>query len=113
MIRVGLVLAWIATISGHCRIGTTLAAPVAAAAARAAEPGLLLLEAADVLPRAAAAVLPFRFMLAFPTEVLAGLRERHEAIALLGWQWLYVAAAAAASLAVWRAGVRRFSAFGG
>ena len=35
------------------------------------------------------------------------------AVVLLGWQWLYVAGAATVALTVWRAGVRRFSAFGG
>jgi ABC-2 type transport system permease protein len=74
---------------------------------------LIPLEALPVWVRGAAAVLPFRFMLAFPTEVLAGLVERRHAVALLGWQWLYVAGAATAALTLWRAGVRRFSAFGG
>jgi ABC-2 type transport system permease protein len=74
---------------------------------------LIPLEALPGWVRAAATVLPFRFMLAFPTEVLAGLVERRHAVVLLGWQWLYVAGAATVALTVWRAGVRRFSAFGG
>ena len=74
---------------------------------------LIPLEALPGWVRRAAAVLPFRFMLAFPTEVLSGLVERRHAVALLGWQWLYVASAATVALTAWRAGVRRFSAFGG
>jgi ABC-2 type transport system permease protein len=70
----------------------------------------------EVLPAwvgRAAQVLPFRFMLGFPVETLAGLLAPGQALKLLGWQWLYVAASATAALWVWRTGVRRFSAFGG
>jgi ABC-2 type transport system permease protein len=62
---------------------------------------------------AAAEVLPFRFMLAFPVEVLVGLLTPAQAVHLLAAQWLYVVAAFVGALSVWRAGVRRFSAFGG
>jgi len=63
--------------------------------------------------RGAARVLPFRFMLALPVETMAGLLGPGEAARLLAWQWLYVAGAATGALALWRAGVRRFSAYGG
>jgi ABC-2 type transport system permease protein len=74
---------------------------------------LIPLEAMPRWVRAAAEVLPFRFMLAFPVEVLVGLQTPAQALRQLGAQWAYVAAALAGALWVWRAGVRRFSAFGG
>ena len=70
----------------------------------------------ELLPgwaRAVAGVLPFRYMLAFPAETLVGLLTPATAVRLLAVQWLYVAAMAVAARAAWRAGVRRFSAFGG
>jgi ABC-2 type transport system permease protein len=70
----------------------------------------------EVLPGWAikvAAVLPFRFMLAFPVETLVGLLSPAQAVRQLGAQWLYVVVTAVFALRVWRAGVRRFAAFGG
>jgi ABC-2 type transport system permease protein len=60
-----------------------------------------------------AAVLPFRFMLAFPVETLVGLLSPAQALRQLGAQWLYVAVTGVLALRAWRAGVRRFAAFGG
>ena len=60
-----------------------------------------------------AAVLPFRFMLAFPVETLVGLLSPAEALRQLAYQWLYIAVTGLVALRVWRAGVRRFAAFGG
>jgi ABC-2 type transport system permease protein len=74
---------------------------------------LIPLEALPHWVGRAAQVLPFRFMLGFPVEVLAGLVGPGQALRLLLWQWVYVAAAATAALWIWRAGVRRFAAFGG
>jgi ABC-2 type transport system permease protein len=61
----------------------------------------------------AAAVLPFRFMLGFPVEVLVGLVTPATALRQLGVQWAYVLVLSALAMLVWRAGVRRFAAFGG
>jgi ABC-2 type transport system permease protein len=61
----------------------------------------------------AARFLPFRYMLAFPTEMVIGLTPRHVALGELAVQWLFVALLGAASAATWRLGVRRFAAFGG
>jgi ABC-2 type transport system permease protein len=58
-------------------------------------------------------VLPFRFMLAFPVEVLVGLMSPGDAIRQLAAQWLYVALIGVLALRAWRAGVRRYAAFGG
>lgn len=57
--------------------------------------------------------LPFRYMLAFPVEVLIGMTPRRLALLELGVQWLFVAALALAARGAWRAGLRRYSAFGG
>jgi len=70
----------------------------------------------DVLPRwirGATRVLPFRYMLGFPVETLVGLESRATALRELGIQWGYVAFFFGFSLLVWRAGVRRFAAYGG
>jgi ABC-2 type transport system permease protein len=61
----------------------------------------------------AAYLLPFRYTLSFPVETLIGLDDRAGALRALGVQWLYVVVLLAATLAVWRAGMRRFVAFGG
>jgi len=63
--------------------------------------------------REIAAVLPFRYTLAFPVEVLIGLSGPRAALRDLAVQWAYAAATAATALWAWRAGVRRFAAFGG
>ena len=70
----------------------------------------------DLFPQAVqriALVLPFRFLLSFPVELMLGKHGRGEALALLGGQWLYVALALIATSLVWRAGLRRFAAYGG
>ncbi len=61
----------------------------------------------------AARVLPFRYMLAFPVEMIVGMTSRGAALAELAVQWGYVALLALAVQAAWRAGLRRFAAFGG
>jgi ABC-2 type transport system permease protein len=61
----------------------------------------------------AAAVLPFRFMLGFPVEILVGLVGPAAAARQLCVQWGYVLMLFAAAMLVWRHGVRRFAAFGG
>jgi ABC-2 type transport system permease protein len=58
-------------------------------------------------------VLPFRFLLSFPVEIILARRTRLESLALLGGQWAYVALALAAVALVWRAGMKRFGAYGG
>ena len=57
--------------------------------------------------------LPFFYMLGFPVETMVGRMDRPAFLAALGVQWLYVALMLAAVLLVWRAGMRRFVAFGG
>jgi ABC-2 type transport system permease protein len=62
---------------------------------------------------ALARLLPFRYMLAFPVEMLVGLVGRGRALADLGVQWLFVALLLAGALGAWKVGLRRFAAFGG
>jgi ABC-2 type transport system permease protein len=70
----------------------------------------------DLLPAWAvtlARALPFWYMLGFPVETAVGLLDRNAALAALGVQWLYTALLLVIALAVWRAGMKRFVAFGG
>ncbi len=62
---------------------------------------------------ALARALPFRYMLAFPVEMVIGMLGRDRALAELGIQWGFVAVLALAAAGVWRLGLRRFAAFGG
>lgn len=62
---------------------------------------------------AIARFLPFRYMLAFPVELIAGMTPRPEALAELGIQACFIALLALAARLVWRAGLRRFAAYGG
>jgi ABC-2 type transport system permease protein len=60
-----------------------------------------------------ARVLPFRYMLGFPVEMIVGLTPRPRALAELAVQWLYVAVLFVGAKAAWRMGMRRFSSVGG
>jgi len=57
--------------------------------------------------------LPFRYMLAFPVELITGTLSRPEALAELGTQWAFAAALLLAASTMWRLGTRRFAAYGG
>ena len=61
----------------------------------------------------AARFLPFRYMLAFPVEMIIGMTPRAAALRELGVQWLFVLLLAAGARLAWRAGMRRFAAYGG
>jgi ABC-2 type transport system permease protein len=61
----------------------------------------------------AARYLPFRYILGFPVETLIGLESTSSALRELGVQWLFVAVSLVATLALWRAALKRFAAFGG
>jgi ABC-2 type transport system permease protein len=57
--------------------------------------------------------LPFWYTLGFPVETAVGPLATDQALRALGVQWAYVAGMLVAALAIWRAGMRRFVAFGG
>jgi ABC-2 type transport system permease protein len=60
-----------------------------------------------------AQVLPFRYTLGFPVEVITGMLDVQTALRQLALQWMHAAIMATAGLLAFRAGVRRFGAFGG
>jgi len=69
----------------------------------------------ELFPRwveAVARVLPFRYMLAFPVEMVIGMTPRPRALLELAVQWTFVVALALAARGAWRLGLRRFAAFG-
>ncbi len=74
---------------------------------------LIPLEALPSWIGRAAAVLPLRFMLGYPVEILIGLMSPAAALRQLAVQWGYVLLLYAGAMLVWRAGLRRFNAFGG
>jgi ABC-2 type transport system permease protein len=57
-------------------------------------------------------VLPFRWMVAFPVELLLGQLTPEETLAGFGIQLGWLAVHAGAAALVWRAGLRRYSAVG-
>ncbi|MET0344133.1 MAG: ABC-2 family transporter protein [Polyangiales bacterium] len=63
--------------------------------------------------RAAVGFLPFRQMLAFPVENVLGLMSRADSVRDLGLQWAWVAAFTLLLSSLWRAGMKRFGAYGG
>ena len=57
--------------------------------------------------------LPFRYMLAFPVELVTGGLSRGQALAQLAAQWGFVLVLLAVAAGMWRLGTRRFAAAGG
>jgi ABC-2 type transport system permease protein len=64
---------------------------------------------ANTLTRA----LPFWYSLGFPVETAIGMLDLPAALHALGIQWLYVLGLLGTAIITWRAGMRRFVAFGG
>jgi ABC-2 type transport system permease protein len=60
-----------------------------------------------------ASALPFRYTLAFPVEVFTGMLDDKGILRDLAVQWAYVAGTTVAALLGWRAGLRKFAAYGG
>ena len=70
----------------------------------------------DLFPAAVrnlALVLPFRFQLSYPVELMLGRSSRLEALELLGAQWAYVLAFLLVTRVAWRSGLRHYAAYGG
>lgn len=62
--------------------------------------------------RSWAALLPFRYMVGFPVEILTGQLGRAEILNGLAVQAAWLAAALAVSWLLWRAGAKRYTAIG-
>ncbi|MEO7329822.1 MAG: ABC-2 family transporter protein, partial [Minicystis sp.] len=70
----------------------------------------------DLFPPAVRAVthaLPFRYTLGVPVEIVTGTLRGEALYHAMLIQWAYVLGIAGAALWVWRAGIKRFSAYGG
>lgn len=70
----------------------------------------------ELLPgwiREIAYLLPFRYTLGFPVELLTGMEPAGGVVQGLLIEWSYVAATLVTALLFWRVGLRRFGAFGG
>jgi ABC-2 type transport system permease protein len=71
----------------------------------------------ELLPHALAHrlthALPFWYSLGFPVETAIGLLDKPAALHALGIQWLYIVGLFFTAVFTWRAGMRRFVAFGG
>ena len=63
--------------------------------------------------RAAAVLLPFRYMAAFPAEVVTGRLSGEEVVVGLCWQGGWLVVSVALAVVLWRQGVRRYAALGG
>lgn len=56
--------------------------------------------------------LPFRYMLGFPVEMMIGMADRAAALRGLAFQWSMVLILGAVATVAWRAGLKRFEAYG-
>jgi ABC-2 type transport system permease protein len=65
------------------------------------------------LLRGIADLLPFRYMIGLPVELMTATWDVPGALAMLGAQWLWVLVLGAAALVAWHRGVARYAAFGG
>lgn len=60
-----------------------------------------------------AELLPFRYQIGVPVEILIGAHAPAEALALVARQWTWAIFHAGLALLLWRHGIRRFAAYGG
>ena len=63
--------------------------------------------------KTAAIVLPFRYMVAFPVEVLTSNLSRGDLMSGFAIQCTWLAVSVVLTVVIWRRGVRRYAAFGG
>src|SRR5262249_3717912 len=63
--------------------------------------------------RRALQVLPFRYQIGFPVEILTRGLDRGTALRLLLGQWIWVGLFLLGLRAIWRKGLQRFAAYGG
>jgi ABC-2 type transport system permease protein len=74
---------------------------------------LIPLELFPAWVRSIAYVLPFRYTLGFPVELLIGMVPIGSVVGGLLIEWAYVGVSFVGAVWFWRAGVRRYGAFGG
>lgn len=70
----------------------------------------------DLFPpalRGVAELLPFRYQIGLPVEVMTGTHSFEQAARLVLFQWAWAAALIGITLFAWQRGVKRFQAFGG
>ncbi len=115
-----LALAWLITFSIMFAIGALAFYVTKAMALMNLYFGLFSLFSGYLLPiellpgplRTAAEVLPFRFMLSVPIELMTKSLGARELVAIMVGQLAWGAGAVAIAFGVWRAGLRRFEAVG-
>src|SRR5262249_8992521 len=74
---------------------------------------LMPLELFPVWVQKLARALPARYSLGFPVETLTGALTRGQAVAELGVQWCFALGLLGLCALLWRAGVKRYQAYGG
>ena len=70
----------------------------------------------DLFPRAVreiALVLPFRFQLSFPVELMLGRWSRPQALQLFAGQWAWLFVFFVCTRVAWRSGLKHYAAYGG
>jgi ABC-2 type transport system permease protein len=70
----------------------------------------------DLFPpvlRTIAELLPFRYQIGLPVEVMTGTYSVEQAARLIGIQWAWVVGLGFVAFGAWQYGVKRFQAFGG
>jgi ABC-2 type transport system permease protein len=70
----------------------------------------------DLFPsrlRVAADLLPFRYQIGLPVEIMTGALTRGEAGRSILWQWTWALVGIWVSVVMWRRGVAKFAAYGG
>jgi ABC-2 type transport system permease protein len=70
----------------------------------------------DLFPpvlRTVAELLPFRYQIGLPVEVMTGTWDVEHAARLVGIQWAWAVALCGIAFVAWHHGVKRFQAFGG
>jgi ABC-2 type transport system permease protein len=63
--------------------------------------------------RPAVDLLPFRFQVGFPVELMTGAYSFGDAVGKLAQQWVWVVVLLVAAAFAWRRGLRRYEAYGG
>jgi ABC-2 type transport system permease protein len=118
---VAIVGAWLITFLAMCIVGSLAFHIESAGAVFEVWLGLFGIFSGYLVPlelypawvTALARFLPFRYMLAFPVEMIVGMTPRAEALLELGFQWAFVLVLFLGARAAFGLGLRRFAAFGG